>query len=44
MNRRGRQIKLRVQGVSIGSAEHSKGIIILMQEVTRPGTPPPTRH
>ena len=44
MNRRGRQIRLRVQCVSIGSAEHSKGIIILMQETTRPGTPPPTRH
>jgi two-component system CheB/CheR fusion protein len=44
MNRRGRQIRLRVQCVSIGSHEHGRGIIILMQETTRPGTPAPTRH
>jgi len=33
MNRRGRQIRLRVQCVSIGAADHGKGIIILMQEI-----------
>jgi len=32
INRRGRQIQLRVQCVGIGSVEHGKGIIILMQE------------
>jgi two-component system, chemotaxis family, CheB/CheR fusion protein len=37
INRRGRQIQLRVQCVGIGSAEHGKGIIILMQESSRTG-------
>jgi len=37
MNRRGRQIRLHVQCVSIGATEHGKGVIILMQELgTRP--------
>ena len=37
MNRRGRQIRLRVQGASIdGLGESGRGIIILMQETTRP--------
>jgi two-component system CheB/CheR fusion protein len=36
INRRGRQIQLRVQGVGIGSVEHGKGIIILMEESSRP--------
>lgn len=44
MNRRGRQIRLRVQCVSIGLAEHGKGCIILMQEIPRPAIPPDTRH
>jgi two-component system CheB/CheR fusion protein len=35
MNRRGRQIELRVQCVSIGPIEHGNGIIILMQERSR---------
>jgi two-component system, chemotaxis family, CheB/CheR fusion protein len=35
MNRRGRQIQLRVQCVSIGPIEHGNGIIILMQESSR---------
>ena len=35
MNRRGRQIQLRVQCVSIGPVEHGNGIIILMQESSR---------
>jgi two-component system CheB/CheR fusion protein len=43
MNRRGRQIRLRVQCVNIGSADHGKGIIVLMQEA-RADTPPMTRH
>jgi two-component system, chemotaxis family, CheB/CheR fusion protein len=33
MNRRGRQVRLHVQCVSIGSAEHGKGVIILMREL-----------
>jgi two-component system, chemotaxis family, CheB/CheR fusion protein len=35
INRRGRQVCLRVQGAGIGSGEHGKGIIILMQETSR---------
>src|SRR5262245_37600868 len=41
-NRRGRQIHLHVQCVSIGAGEHSKGVIILMQELGQ--RPSPTRH
>jgi hypothetical protein len=44
MNRRGRQIRLRVQCVSISLAEHGKGSIILMQKIPRAATPPDTRH
>ena len=43
MNRRGRQIRLRVQCVSIGTAEHGRGIIVLMQETPR-SEPALTRH
>jgi two-component system CheB/CheR fusion protein len=43
MNRRGRQIRMRVQCVSIGSAEQGKGIIVLMQETPRPEAAA-TRH
>ena len=35
INRRGRQIQLRVQAVGTGSGDHGKGIIILMQETLR---------
>jgi two-component system CheB/CheR fusion protein len=35
LNRRGRQIRLRVQCVSIGSNDGDRGIIILMQETAR---------
>jgi two-component system CheB/CheR fusion protein len=42
MNRRGRQIRLHVQCVSVGSADQGKGVIVLMQELgTRAA---PTRH
>jgi two-component system, chemotaxis family, CheB/CheR fusion protein len=42
INRRGRQIRLHVQCVSIGSGDQGKGVIILMQEL---GTPvATTRH
>ena len=42
INRRGRQIRLHVQCVSIGSGDQDKGVIILMQELgTRAA---PTRH
>ncbi|HYS26431.1 MAG TPA: hypothetical protein VEP46_12530, partial [Vicinamibacterales bacterium] len=44
MNRRGRQIRLRVQCVGIGSAEHGRGIILLMQEAPRHEAAPATRH
>jgi two-component system CheB/CheR fusion protein len=44
MNRRGRQVRLRVQCVSIGSAEQGKGIILLMQESPRHEPAPATRH
>jgi hypothetical protein len=44
MNRRGRQVRLRVQCVSIGSAEQGKGIILLMQESPRHEPVPATRH
>src|SRR6267142_2020826 len=44
MNRRGRQVRLRVQCVSIGSAEQGKGIILLMQEAPRHEPAPATRH
>jgi two-component system, chemotaxis family, CheB/CheR fusion protein len=44
MNRRGRQIRLRVQCAGIGTPEDSKGIIILMQEVGRNEPAPLTRH
>jgi len=44
MNRRGRQIRVRVQCGSIGSAEHGKGIIVLMQETSRVEAIPATRH
>ncbi|HEY3162115.1 MAG TPA: CheR family methyltransferase [Vicinamibacterales bacterium] len=44
MNRRGRQIRMRVQCVSIGSAEQGKGIIVLMQEAPRPEAASATRH
>src|SRR5262249_32982653 len=33
LNRRGRQVRLRVQCVGIGSGDHGKGVIILMQEL-----------
>ena len=42
MNRRGRQIRLDVQCVSIGGTEHGKGVIILMQELG--ARPAPTRQ
>jgi two-component system CheB/CheR fusion protein len=42
INRRGRQIRLHVQCVGIGSGELGRGVIILMQELGRP--PAPTRH
>ena len=42
MNRRGRQIRLHVQCVSIGSGDPGKGVIILMQEVGP--RPSPTHH
>jgi two-component system CheB/CheR fusion protein len=42
MNRRGRQIHMHVQCVSIGSGEQGKGVIILMQELGP--RPAPTRH
>jgi len=42
MNRRGRQIRLHVQCVSVGSGDQGKGVIVLMQELgTRAA---PTRH
>jgi two-component system CheB/CheR fusion protein len=44
MNRRGRQIRLRVQCVGIGPADHGKGVIILMQEAPRAEPAPLTRH
>ena len=44
MNRRGRQIRVRVQCVSIGPGDHGKGIIILMQEMGRNEPPAVTRH
>jgi two-component system CheB/CheR fusion protein len=44
MNRRGRQICVRVQCASIGSGEHSKGIIVLMQEAPRAEPAAVTRH
>ena len=44
MNRRGRQVRLHVQCVSIGSGDHGKGIIILMQEAPRTEPVPMTRH
>ncbi len=44
MNRRGRQVRLRVQCVSIGSDDHGKGIIILMQEGARHEASQMTRH
>jgi two-component system CheB/CheR fusion protein len=42
MNRRGRQIRLHVQCVSIGSGDQSRGVIILMQELSP--RPVPTHH
>jgi two-component system, chemotaxis family, CheB/CheR fusion protein len=42
INRRGRQIRLHVQCVSIGSGDQGKGVIILMQELGTRATP--TRH
>jgi hypothetical protein len=42
INRRGRQIRLHVQCVSIGSDDLGKGVIILMQELGP--RPAPTRH
>jgi two-component system, chemotaxis family, CheB/CheR fusion protein len=42
MNRRGRQIRLHVQCVSIGSGDQSKGVIILMQDLGP--RPVPTHH
>ena len=44
MNRRGRQIRVRVQCGSIGPADHGRGIILLMQETARAGVPAPVRH
>jgi two-component system CheB/CheR fusion protein len=44
LNRRGRQIRLRVQCVGIGPADHGKGVIILMQEAPRTEPVPMTRH
>ena len=46
MNRRGRQIRVRVQcgSIGIGSAAHGKGIILLMQETARADVPAPARH
>ena len=44
MNRRGRQIRLRVQCVSIGAADQGRGIIILMEELVRPVAAPVTTH
>jgi two-component system CheB/CheR fusion protein len=44
MNRRGRQIRVRVQCVSIGAPEHGAGIIMLMQEHAHPDAAPMTRH
>jgi two-component system CheB/CheR fusion protein len=42
INRRGRQIRLHVQCVSIGAGGQDKGVIILMQELDT--HPAPTRH
>ena len=42
INRRGRQIRLHVQCVSIGSGDQGRGVIILMQELST--QPAPTRH
>jgi two-component system, chemotaxis family, CheB/CheR fusion protein len=42
MNRRGRNIRLHVQCVSLGSGEQGKGVIILMQEIGP--HPAPTAH
>jgi len=42
LNRRGRQIRLRVQCVSTGQGEHGKGVIILMQELGTRAVP--VRH
>jgi len=33
LNRRGRQVRLHVQCVSIGASEHGRGVIVLMQEL-----------
>jgi two-component system CheB/CheR fusion protein len=44
MNRRGRQIRVRVQCASIGPADHGRGIILLMQETARADVPAPARH
>jgi len=44
MNRRGRQIRVRVQCGSIGSAAHGRGIILLMQETARADVLAPVRH
>jgi two-component system CheB/CheR fusion protein len=44
MNRRGRQIRIRVQCAAIGAADHGKGVIVLMQETPRGESSHMTRH